>query len=241
MAQPRVSAARPRRKASAREGAEAVHLTKSGLARQHIQELILSGAVREGQHITAREVCEAVGVSETPVREAIRGLAAEGWLELNAHHGVVVATLRAEHIAEIHALRGALAALAVELGAAGYTAETFAALERNIAESERAVAGQDPAAYARLNREFHLLMCDTPHTPWTMRLTSSLTAQTSAQRRGFEAIPGRLAASLAEHRAILAALRQGNTRRAATLLVDHERRAGAALIAALSDQRRAAE
>ena len=241
MAQPRVSAARPRRKASARERVEAVHLTKSGLARQHIQELILSGAVREGQHITAREVCEAVGVSETPVREAIRGLAAEGWLELNAHHGVVVATLRAEHIAEIHALRGALAALAVELGAAGYTSETFAALERNIAESERAVAAQDPAAYARLNREFHLLMCDTPHTPWTMRLTSSLTAQTSAQRRGFEAIPGRLAASLAEHRAILAALRQGNTRHAATLLVDHERRAGAALIAALSDQRRAAE
>lgn len=228
-------------RASARERAEPVHLTKSGLARQHIQELILSGAVREGQHITAREVCEAVGVSETPVREAIRGLAAEGWLELNAHHGVVVATIRAEHIAEIHALRGALAALAVELGAASYTAETFAALERNIAESERAVAAQDPAAYARLNREFHLLMCDTPHTPWTMRLTSSLTAQTSAQRRGFEVIPGRLAASLAEHRAILAALRQGNTSRAATLLVDHERRAGAALIAALSDQRRAAE
>jgi DNA-binding GntR family transcriptional regulator len=225
----------------AREKVEHVHLTKSGLARQHIQELILSGAVREGQHITAREVCEAVGVSETPVREAIRGLAAEGWLELNAHHGVVVATIRAEHIAEIHALRGALAALAVELGAASYTAETFAALERNIAESERAVGAQDPAAYARLNREFHLLMCDTPHTPWTLRLTSSLTAQTSAQRRGFEAIPGRLAASLAEHRAILAALRQGDTSRAATLLIDHERRAGAALIAALSDQRRAAE
>ena len=109
--------ARPKGNAPAREKVEHVHLTKSGLARQHIQELILSGAVREGQHLTAREVCEAVGISETPVREAIRGLAAEGWLELNAHHGVVVATLRAEHIAEIHALRGALAALAVELGA----------------------------------------------------------------------------------------------------------------------------
>ena len=231
------------RKASApaSEKVEHIHLTKSGLARQHIQELILSGAVREGQHITAREVCEAVGVSETPVREAIRGLAAEGWLELNAHHGVVVATIRAEHIAEIHALRGALAALAVELGAASYTAETFAALDRNIAESERAVVAGDTGAYARLNREFHLLMCDTPHTPWTMRLTSSLTAQTSAQRRGFEVIPARLRASMAEHRAILAALRQGDTSRAASLLVDHERRAGAALIAALSEPRRAAE
>ena len=124
---------------------------------------------------------------------------------------------------------------------ASYTADTFAALARNIAESERAVAAHDTGAYARLNREFHLLMCDTPHTPWTMRLTSSLTAQTSAQRRGFDAIPHRLRASLAEHRAILATLRQGDTRRAASLLVEHERKAGAALIAALSDQRRAAE
>lgn len=229
------------RPAPVREKVEHIHLTKSGLARQHIQELILSGAAREGQHITAREVCEAVGVSETPVREAIRGLAAEGWLELNAHHGVVVATIRAEHIAEIHALRGALAALAVELGAGAYTAETFAALDRNIADSARAVAAGDARAYARLNREFHLLMCDTPHTPWTMRLTSSLTAQTSAQRRGFEVIPDRLRASLAEHRAILAALRQGNPRRAAALLIEHERNAGTALIAALSDTRRAAE
>ena len=56
----------------ARRKVDAPHLTKSGRARQHIQELILSGAVREGQHITAREVCEAVGISETPVREAIR-------------------------------------------------------------------------------------------------------------------------------------------------------------------------
>lgn len=218
------------------------HLTKSGLARQHIQELILSGAVREGQHLTARQVCEATGMSETPVREAIRGLAAEGWLDFHPHHGVVVATIRAEHVAEIHALRGALAALAVELGAPAYTAETFEALDQNIADSARAVAEGDSHGYARLNRQFHLLMCDTRHTRWTMRLTSSLTAQTSAVRRGFAAIPGRMKASLAEHRAILTALRRGDIPRAAALLVEHERRAGAALITALSEaSRRAAE
>jgi DNA-binding GntR family transcriptional regulator len=209
-------------------------LTKPDRAREYIQELILSGAVREGQHLTAREVCEALDMSETPVREAIRGLAAEAWLEFHPHHGVVVATIRAEHIAEIHALRGTLAALAVRLGAPAYTERTFAALDSNIIESTAAVAADDHQAYARLNREFHLLMCDTPHTQWTMRLTSSLTAQTSAQRRGFQAIPGRLRVSLAEHRTILAALRRGDPERAASLLIEHERAAGAALIAALS-------
>ena len=244
MARQKASAAGPRPRASAagpRPKASAPRLTKPDRARQHIQELILSGAVREGQHLTAREVCQALGISETPVREAIRGLAAEGWLEFHPHHGVVVATIRAEHIAEIHALRGALSALAVELGAPAYTEATFAALDANIAESTRAVAAADPHAYARLNREFHLLLCDTPHTPWTARLTSSLTAQTSAQRRGFEAIPGRLRVSLSEHQAILAALRSGNITHAATLLIKHERGAGEALIAALSEKRRAAE
>ncbi len=217
------------------------HHTKPDRAREHIQELILSGAVREGQHVTAREVCEALGMSETPVREAIRSLAAEGWLDFHPHHGVVVATIRAEHIAEIHALRGALSALAVELGAPAYTEATFAALDANIAESAAAVVAADLHAYARLNRAFHLLLCDTPHTPWTARLTSSLTAQTSAQRRGFEAVPARMRASLAEHQAILAALRRHDIPRAATLLVEHERTAGAALIAALRDTRHAAE
>jgi len=236
MAPRRASPAQPRGRAS-----PPPRLTKPDRAREHIQELILSGAVREGQHLPAREVCEALGISETPVREAIRSLAAEGWLEFHPHHGVVVATIRAEHIAEIHALRGALSALAVELGAPAYTEATFAALDANIAESARAVAADDHHAYARLNREFHLLLCNTPHTTWTARLTSSLTAQTSAQRRGFEAIPGRLQISLAEHQAILAALRSGNTPLAATLLIEHERGAGAALIAALRDGRRAAE
>lgn len=228
MARPKVSAAEPRQ-------IERIHRTKSGLARQHIQEMILSGVVREGQHLTARQVCEALDMSETPVREAIRGLAAEGWLDFHAHHGVVVATIRAEHIVEVHALRGALAALAVQLGAPAYTAETFAALERNIADSARVVADGDSHGYARLNREFHLLMCDTPHTQWTLRLLSSLTAQTSAVRRGFAAVPERMRASLGEHRAILAALRRGDVGGAAALLVEHERAAGAALIAALSE------
>ena len=236
MARPRDSAAGPRQKDS-----PPFHLTKSGLARQHIQELILSGAIREGQHLTARAVCEATGMSETPVREAISGLAAEGWLDFHPHHGVVVATIRAEHVAEIHALRGALAALAVQLGAPSYTAQTFAALDANIAESTKAVAAGDTHAYARLNRAFHLLMCDTPHTQWTLRLTSSLTAQTSAVRRGFAAVPQRMRASLAEHRAILAALRKGETARAAALLVEHEHKAAAALIEALSEGRKAAE
>jgi DNA-binding GntR family transcriptional regulator len=210
-----------------------VHRTKSELARQHIQEMILSGSVRAGDRITSREVSEALRMSETPIREAIRGLSSEGWLEFNAHIGVVVASIQSGQLQEVYALRGALEALGIELGGASYTKEMLARLDENLAEAEHAVAEADIPAYAWLNREFHTLLCDTPHTQWTLRLLNNLWAQTSAMHRGFEAVPPRIRFSLAEHRAIRQAIAQGDLARAARLLVEHERLAGAALIEAL--------
>ena len=209
-------------------------LTKSDLAREHIQELILSGTVRAGQRITTREISEAIGVSETPIREAIRLLAAEGWLVLSAHHGVVVASVNAEQLAEVYAIRGALGALAIERGGAGYSPRQLDALDRNLAESEVAVTGADVARYVRLNREFHQLLSDTPKTQWILRLLDNLWAQTAAVGRGFEVVPGRIRTSLAEHREIRAAIGRKNYTQAASLMADHERIAGEALIDGLA-------
>ncbi len=217
-------------------GTSAVGLyrTKSDLARGHIEELILSGTVRAGDRLTTRQVAEALGISETPIREAIRLLAAEGWLTLSPHHGVVIASINAGQITEVYAIRGALGALAIERGAAAYTAAQLAALDRNLAASAAAVAAADIPAYVRLNREFHAVLSDTPHTQWTLRLLDNIWAQTAAAGRGFEAVPDRLKASLAEHRAIRAAIAAGDHVGAADLLREHERIAGAALVAALN-------
>jgi DNA-binding GntR family transcriptional regulator len=207
--------------------------TKSEIARQHIQERILSGSARAGDHITTREVSEALGMSETPVREAIRSLAAEGWLELRAHSGSVVASIKSGQLAEIYAIRGALGAAAIELGGGLLTAARLGDLERNMKAAADAVAAGDVSAYARLNREFHTLLSDTPSTQWTLKLLAALWAQTAAAGRGFELIPERMRRSLDEHRAIVGAIRAGELRRAAALLIEHERLAGAELIAAL--------
>lgn len=67
-----------------------VYLSKADIARRHIEGLILSGTVKPGDRITTREVSEALGMSETPIREAIRSLAAEGWLSVRLHVGAVV-------------------------------------------------------------------------------------------------------------------------------------------------------
>ena len=209
--------------------------TKSDLARQYIEELILSGTARAGDRITTREVSQALAISETPIREAIRSLAAQGWLSLQAHHGGAVASIKQEHLTEIYAIRGALGAIAITLGGPGYTPRLLTALDSNLEQAEAAVRAGDVPQYARLNREFHLLLCDTPDTQLTLRLLTTLSAQTMAARRGFEAVPARISGSLEEHRAIRQAIGDRNFAHAAVLLVEHERVAGAELIAALTN------
>jgi DNA-binding GntR family transcriptional regulator len=212
------------------------HRTKSDLAKTHIQELILTGAMQPGGHITTRVVSEALGMSETPVREAMRSLAAEGWLELHAHLGSVVTARPTAQLVEIYAIRGALGALAIEIGGPTFTGQHLAAIEANIRQSERAVAGRQVGRYVQLNRTFHTLLSDTPLTQWTLRLLTTLWDQTAAMGRGFKLVPERLQESLGEHKAIHAAIAEGDHRRAAGLLNEHERGAGAALIAALERQ-----
>ncbi|WP_210484832.1 GntR family transcriptional regulator [Microvirga antarctica] len=211
-----------------------VFLTKSDLARQHIQEMVISGAVRAGDRITTRQVSEEIGISETPIREAMRSLSAEGWLDSHAHLGVVVASIKSEQVEEVYAIRGALGALAVRLGGLSFTEQRLAEIDRNLADSEEAVSALDFSAYARLNRAFHTFLTDTPYTQWILKLLSNLTAQTSAFHRGFNAVPDRLRGSLDEHHAIRKALGEGDFDRAAAIIVEHERTAGSALVAELT-------
>ena len=224
-----------RRKADGPPGvATPQHRTKSDVAKLHVQEMILAGKLNAGDHVTARAVSEALGMSETPVREAIRSLAAEGWLELQPHLGGVVSSLQSGQLTEIYAIRGALGALGIELGGHLYTDRQLAALDRNLRQSAAVVARGDVARYIALNREFHMLLADTPETQWTLRLLTSLWGQTSVMGRGFRLVPDRLERSLHEHQAILKSVHARDYEQAAALLVEHERLAGAELVAALT-------
>lgn len=199
-----------------------VFLSKADIARRHIEALILSRKVRPGDRITTREVSEAIGMSETPIREAMRSLAAEGWLDIQPHIGAVVSSAGAEQLKEIYALRGQVGALAIELGAGSHDAKRFKEIDANIAASRKAVAAQDVQRYTQLNHEFHTLLYDTPHSQWCLRMLVTLSALSSASY-GFAMMPQRMAASLKEHQAIRDAIHAGKYPRAAELIRQHER------------------
>jgi DNA-binding GntR family transcriptional regulator len=224
--------ARPKAERAAPAAPQAF-LTKSELARRHIEEMILGGRARVGDRLTTREVSEALGMSETPIREAVRALAAEGWLDLSPHSGVVVAAINRDQLREVYAMRGALAGVALEVGGPHLGATRLAQVERNLRNAGIAVERGDARRYAQLNREFHTLLADTAATQRTLKVLQNLWAQTAAMHRGFELVPEQMARSLIEHRAIVSAIAAGQYALAASLVVEHERAAGEALLAHL--------
>lgn len=211
-----------------------VFLSKSDIARRHIERMIISRQVRPGDRITTREVSEALGISETPIREAIRSLASEGWLEVQTHIGAVVATAGREQLREIYALRGTIGALAIELGKSSFNEERLALIDANIAEATAAVEARDTDRYTQINHEFHVLLNDTPQSQWCLRMLVSLSAMTSAHY-GFHLLPERMAASLAEHRAVRDALRAGDFDAAVSLIKLHEHSAYETIASALAE------
>ncbi|NUR88812.1 MAG: GntR family transcriptional regulator, partial [Nonomuraea sp.] len=170
----------------------------------------MSGEAPPGTKITTRVVAEAVGISETPVREAIKQLCSEDWLVERPHVGAVVAELTVANVRELYSVRAALTALALELGGVPLEGARLAEVDAVLAECETAVAGEDVAAFARLNRRFHSLLCDTEHSKLTHRMLQSLWARTETAQRGFRLVPWRLPESHAEHIAIRNALAAGD-------------------------------
>lgn len=214
------------------------HMTKSEMAAQYIQEQILSGTARPGSSITTTAVSEALGMSETPVREAIKSLAAEGWLEHSAHRGTVVTSLNSAQIREIFILRGLLNAEAVRLGRAHFDAARLAALDENLAQSEEAVRANDFDRYATLNSAFHELLCNTPSTEWTWRLFGTLQGKSAMLRAGFRAVPDGLRKSFDAHLKVRAALACGDFEAAAEAVRIDEISAMEHLIEALAAEER---
>ncbi|NUO96605.1 MAG: GntR family transcriptional regulator [Nonomuraea sp.] len=209
--------------------------TKADLAAEHIKHLIMSGEAPPGTKIITRVVAEAVGISETPVREAIKQLCSEDWLVERPHVGAVVAELTVENVRELYSVRAALTALALELGGVPLEGGRLAEVDAVLAECEIAVEQEDVAAFARLNRRFHSLLCDTEHSKLTHRMLQSLWARTETAQRGFRLVPWRLPKSHAEHVAIRNALVAGDIPLASKLQHAHETAAMNALIEGIQE------
>jgi DNA-binding GntR family transcriptional regulator len=189
--------------------------TKADIVYEAVRERILSGELRPKDRVTISHVARDLGVSDIPAREGVKRLQADGLLDFATHKGAVVASMDAEDVEELFAIRSELEALALRQAAETITAEQLAGLRALLDDMAIAERDGDMEAYGRLNRAFH--MAAYAAQPWDRLCTmiESLWDSTDWCRRIFRADADSVRASSAEHEAIYAALSDGDGEAAA--------------------------
>jgi DNA-binding GntR family transcriptional regulator len=201
---------------------------------------ILGRGFRPGDRLDVRALAEQLGVSATPVKDAVTRLAAEGLVEIRPRSGTFVAELAPDAVAETFEIRRALECLAAERVVGQLTPDLLARFEAIIDAMERPVSNEhDRAEHEQKNLELHALLVEASGNRRLAELYRSLNAHLTIARIHSRRRPQdeRLEQERREHRAILEAL----TARDPTALINaldcHIRRAGGALVGDLREAR----
>jgi DNA-binding GntR family transcriptional regulator len=195
------------------------HLTKTEIALQVLRERLRSGELAPGSRLRVEELATDLQMSPTPVREALRLLQADGLVDYRAHHGIVVSELSPDEIQDLFRLRTVLEPLAVELAVPRLGPDDLARLERLHEQQVAAVAAKRGSAIAQHNSDWHWTIYDAVGSPllhdFLRRLWEVFPWRT------IWALPGRPEQSLAQHEALMAAIRKGDAARASALMREH--------------------
>ncbi|MFC0437545.1 GntR family transcriptional regulator [Kutzneria buriramensis] len=168
----------------------------------HLREAIMSGALQPGQFVRLDAVAAELGVSVTPVREALLALRGEDMVELEPRRGFVVSPLSRRDVKDMFGLQADLAAQLVGRAAERITDEQLAHVERVAAELAAAAGHQE---LSTLEYEFHRLINKAAGSRKLARFLDMATRYTPA--RVYTGDPEWRVQVVADHAAILDALR----------------------------------
>ena len=214
-------------------------LTSAERALQQLRDLILGAELAPGSRLGEVELAERLGVSRTPVREALTRLAAEGLVEIVANRGARVATWTVAELEGVFDLRASLEPQLTGFAVPNATAADVAELDdlaHRMLEVGRPGPQQDLDALVPLNRAFHdRLIALAAHPTLATALAAAI--HPPIVRRNFHAYDeASLRRSLAHHSEIVAAVRAGDPEWARAVMTAHIRNARAVMVRAAIDQ-----
>ncbi len=206
-------------------GAPAVATTVQQAAIGWLRRAIAEGELVPGERIGQEAVAERIGVSLIPVREALRVLESEGLVTYRPRRGYFVTELHLADLEEIYRLRRLLETDAVERGVPVATAEDVARMEEAAAACAAAGAAGDVTRRLAENRRFHFALYALARSAQLQRIVGLLWDSTEAYRAVYYGLPGEGEAADRAHRAIIAAVWEGDVERTVRELDAHRERA----------------
>ncbi|WP_043847287.1 GntR family transcriptional regulator [Crystallibacter crystallopoietes] len=174
-----------------------------------VRALILGGDFPPGAPVSEVFLSQEFEVSRTPIREALKQLQHEGLVEIRPKVGTFVREPTRREIVELFQLKEGLEGLAAGLLARRGKVREISVLERNVAESDEAAAEQDAERYAELVHEFHRTIITGADNNKLVEHYERLMNQLAYHRLVLRTAehPGRIRASTAEHRTVLAMIK----------------------------------
>jgi DNA-binding GntR family transcriptional regulator len=193
--------------------------TAHELVRDTLRRAILRGTLPGGLRLVQAEIAAQLEVSTTPVREALRDLATEGLIRLDAHRGAIVRELDYSEVEEIYDLRKLLEPEALRRAAENITEEE---LEHAASLQAQMDGVTDAGVWADLNREFHATLVRAARAPRLINILQNL-RDSAAPYVGLSLQASEEQRRLAndQHREILEAMRAGDADKAIAIALEH--------------------
>lgn len=186
---------------------------------ERLRERIFARALEPGQWIDEQSLAAELGISRTPMREALKVLAAEGLVTMKPRRGAYVTEVSERDVADVYQMLALLESDAAAAAAARASEAELAELETLHAQLETSTA--DHARFFALNEAFHVRILAIAGNRWRAQMAAELRQLMKLSRHHSLFRKGRIEASLAEHRALLAALRRRDAAGAAALTRGH--------------------
>lgn len=192
---------------------------------EYLREAIMDGKIKPGERIIERSYAEKLNASRTPIREALRKLEMEGFVEYLPRRGVVAKGLDRDEIAEIYAIRRSLESLAIRSAVVNITPEQVKALEQAVANAFAANESEEYESVVEHLRLFDEIMLDASKMPRLKKMISGMQESLRCYRKLNLSSMKRRKTAIEEHKKILQAIIAKDVKLAEQRICEHIDRA----------------
>ena len=202
-----------------------------------LEQNIISGKYPPGMALNEKQLCQELGVSRTPLREALSQLELEGLVESKPNKGSVVLGISPQDIEDIYTIKLELEGLAAKLAAERITPEEHTELEETVSMTEFYMKKGDVDKMVELDSRFHDIICKAgKNRPLRDMMSNYHNFVKRARHKSLVTTPDRIPRMLTEHRRIMQAIAAGDGELAKSLAVEHISKARVSISKAIHEK-----
>jgi DNA-binding GntR family transcriptional regulator len=188
---------------------------------EQLKNAIFNNTIPDGTRLYETKISEEMGISRTPVREALHALEREGYIIGIDKVGYQIVVITPEDLEEVSEIRKTVETLALKRAANRIGENEIKKLEENLKKSEKAVAHHNSEEFVGLDAEFHHILCSLSHSDRLIRMAAALRREMVRFRKGMKEDQPLAEVILQHHQRIVMFLKKKDALNAAKVLNEH--------------------